>query len=192
MRALSLLLLISLSGFLFACDSNPGRRESDTSLSAPSLEEGAKDLAGEEVWNAEDDANFLREAYKHNLQIIRLCEVAESLSNTAALRNFAGQSVQYYKNLNGQIELMGGKFSTSPDTTTAEESEKLRGLQEKRGKDFEVAYLKQLGKLIDQQNDIFEEASEKAYNNTIRNWAAKITSNLNAHSTAVEELAEDL
>ena len=186
------MLLISLSGFLFACDNNPGRRESDTSLSDPSLEEGAKDLAGEEIWNAEDEANFLRGAYKLNLQIIRLCEIAESQSNTTALRNFAGQSVQYYKNLNGQIELMGDKFSTSPDISTAEESEELRDLQEKKGKDFEEAYFKQLGKLIEQQKDSFEEASEKAYNNAIRNWAAKITSNLNAHSTAVEELAEDL
>ena len=193
MKTFSLLSLIILSFFLVACDSKPGKPESDPSSSSdPSLKEKAKELVGENSWSAEDDTTFLKEAYRHNYKIIRLSQAAESKTKTMALKNFSGQSIQYYQNLNGQIELMGEKFTGFSPADPPEETEQLEDLREKKENEFDKAYLDLLASLINQQKDSFEKASEKAYSNTIRNWAAKITSNLRAHSTAVEELAEDL
>lgn len=192
MKAFNLLFVIILISFT-GCGSDSGKRESDpSSADRPALMEKAKEVVGEKSWSVEDDTIFLREAYRHNYSIIRLSQAAEPHTRTKALQNFSGQSVQYYQNLNGQIELMGAEFAGFSAGNPPEEADMLEGLEKKGEKDFEKHYLDLLGKLIDQQKDSFEEASEKANSDTLRNWAAKIASNLRAHSTAVKELADDL
>ncbi len=188
MRIHSILMAGLIATCIAACDNNSGRQET-----AATTEEVRDESNKNNYWNAEEEAAFLKEAWQTDLTIVAYSEFAYRKANTLALRDFANQSVSYYKNLNAQIEKMGNKYSGDGEYGAEKEwGEGLEDLRNKEGKEFEQDYLNKLKALLEKQTDLFEDAAEKSPEEQIRNRAAKVAANLKAHFAAVEELQEDI
>lgn len=185
----------SVIGSLFlSCNPDSGRsnasgNEEEVSRSLP--------VEGEEtIKDPEQDYAYLADARQKNALLIRLNQMAAEKAATLSLRDFARQSVQYHQNLQNETELMAEKYSIPlppvPENQDQQEIKELTELAEKEGTDFDIAYLQTIEDLEGKMLKAYQEGSESAPDQNLRNMAVKTISNLKAHQLAVKELLEEI
>lgn len=182
---LSLVILFVLS---FSCTQDGGKNES----SSPALE-AEQDTTDENTWTEGEEAGFFEDVYYNNLLIIRYSEEAKNKATIRALQNFAAQTAQYHQGLNRQIEQRAGLSDFNPPEKVNDLAlEHIREMEEKSGKEFDMAYLEVLSDIQDQMLLQYQKASEAAREQELRNWAEMILSNIKSHQLAVRELREEV
>lgn len=178
------LLLASLLYMVVAC--NGGVSNEETKEPAEEVNQDYEMLRAEE-----GDASFLVDAYSYNSMLVRYGQEAMQNASTPALQDFASQSVQYHQNLNNEIERLARERNVALPAIVGEDVEEhARRMREKKGKDFDNAYIDVLGSIQGNMIGHFEDAAEDASDTEIRNWASSTLPDMRAHEQTVETLNE--
>jgi len=118
---------------------------------------------------SERDAQFVVDAYSSGLEEIRMSEDAKAYAYTSDVKNFAGNMISAHTGLNEKLEaLAAGKQISIAKDLTKDQLDKIAALNNKKGKEYDEAYL---DKVIDAHKDaisLFEKASTDATDEEIR------------------------
>jgi putative membrane protein len=141
----------------------------------------------------EDDAEFAVAAADGGMVEVQLGELAAKNGVSAAVKDFGKMMVKDHTKANDELKALAAKKNITLPTTLSDKKQKMyNDLAEKKGADFDKAYVSAM--VDDHKEDIkaFEDAAKDAKDADIKTWAAEKLPTLNHHLEMVQGLKETL
>ncbi|MGK7390912.1 MAG: DUF4142 domain-containing protein [Candidatus Cyclobacteriaceae bacterium M2_1C_046] len=180
----SLFVLISFS-LLISCNSPSS--EEDT-------EDGAEDINDEKFQSsrAEEDAEFIVEAYSFNLMLIEYAKVLQQKDTVPPrLLQYAENAVRFHSEINNTLkELAQAHQVTLPNQVGENVIEYKEELMEKEGEDLYNDYIEVVDDIQEKMILSYNAAAEGSMDNDIRRFANTILSSIRDRHNEINELDE--
>jgi putative membrane protein len=174
-RSINLLLVGILSAALFSCgnpkDSNNTAEEDPKEVAEEQNEEKTEDT------NMEKDADFAVNAADGGLMEVQLGEYAAANASSAEVKKFAQMMVSDHSKANDELKALAQQKNISiPAALSDNRKKKLDNLKEKKGTEFDKAYIDMMVEDHEDDVDLFEKEAENGKDAEIKSWAAgKVT-----------------
>jgi putative membrane protein len=174
-RSINLLLVGILSAALFSCgnpkDSNNTAEEDPKEVAEEQNEEKTEDT------NMEKDADFAVNAADGGLMEVQLGEYAAANASSAEVKKFAQMMVSDHSKANDELKALAQQKNISiPAALSDNRQKKLDNLKEKKGTEFDKAYIDMMVEDHEDDVDLFEKEAENGKDAEIKSWAAgKVT-----------------
>jgi len=181
---LSALFLASIITFS-ACNSSEKKDSTETA-------EEANDQKFDDT-KLEDDTEFAVAAADGGMFEVELGKLAEKKAVSKDVKDFGAMMVKDHSKANDEFKALAAqKNITLPDSLSEDKRKKYNDLAEKKGMDFDKAYVSLM--VDDHKEDIkeFEEASKDSKDAEIKAWAAGKLPTLNQHLETVQNLKDKL
>lgn len=166
---------------LFAC-SNTDRNNNDTAENKIGTEEAAEEH-NDAKFNNEmaDDADFVVNAVKHNLDQIALCDLAMQRATHSEIKEMAQTLNAHHTKANNELSQLAKEKSISVPVTTDLQNDNYRALSDKTGNDFDKSFYDRIVDMHEEAVRRFEKAAQDSKDADIRNYAASQLPTLRAH-----------
>ena len=141
----------------------------------------------------EDDTEFAVAAADGGMFEVELGKLAEKNAVSKGVKDFGAMMVKDHSKANDELKALASqKNITLPDSLSEDKQKKYNDLAEKKGTDFDKAYVSLM--VDDHKMDIkeFEEASKDAKDAEVKAWAAGKLPTLNHHLETVQNLKDKL
>ena len=141
----------------------------------------------------EDDTEFAVAAADGGMFEVELGKLAEKNAVSKGVKDFGAMMVKDHSKANDELKALASqKNITLPDSLSEDKHKKYKDLAEKKGTDFDKAYVSLM--VDDHKQDIkeFEEASKDAKDAEVKAWAAGKLPTLNHHLETVQNLKDKL
>jgi len=141
----------------------------------------------------EDDTEFAVAAADGGMFEVELGKLAEKNAVSKGVKDFGAMMVKDHSKANDELKALASqKNITLPDSLSEDKQKKYKDLAEKKGTDFDKAYVSLM--VDDHKQDIkeFEEASKDAKDAEVKAWAAGKLPTLNHHLETVQNLKDKL
>lgn len=182
--------LVALS-FLFAVSCNNAETKDSTEAAEEANEQKMEAAnAGEKM---EDDNEFMVEAASGGLMEVELGKLAATNGASAQVKEFGAKMVTDHGQANEELKALAAqKGITIPSTPGADHQKHIDDLREKRGADFDKAYMSMM--IDDHEKDVknFEEASNDSKDADIKAFAAKTLPVLKQHHEMAKTIKDGL
>lgn len=174
--------LMILTIAFFGC--NPGTSEEDTEERAEELNDAAKT-----DW-AEEDAEFIVEAYSFNLMIQEYARVAADKQSTPApIKEYAQEALSYYANLNRELmEIAKANNVVLPEAVGENILEHKEELIEEEGAEFAEDFIDTIDDIHRKMIGEYTEANVQSIDESLRTWVSVNLPNIEAREEMVDEL----
>jgi putative membrane protein len=162
--------------FLASCDN----KRNDSVENADSInKEKMKDSV---LTMDRDDEKFMIKAANGGMMEVQLGKWAHERGMSEQVKMLGHHMMEDHQKSNEQLkELAMKKNVTLPDSVDNDTKDKIKKLMDKKGKDFDKEYASMM--VSDHKDDIkmFEEASDNAKDQDLKNWAAATLPTLRMH-----------
>jgi putative membrane protein len=182
MKKITLSSLVVASMLLFSACSN--NKSDDTKEVAEEQNEQKLDDT-----NLEDDSEFAVAAADGGMMEVQLGELAQTNGASADVKKFGEMMVKDHSKANEELKALAQqKNITLPMTLSDDKQKKYDDLSQKKGADFDKAYVSYM--VDDHKKDIseFEEAVKDAKDAEIKSWAAGKVPTLKHHLETAQAL----
>jgi putative membrane protein len=129
-----------------------------------------------------DDEKFMMEAANGGMMEVQLGKWAHERGMSEQVKMLGHHMMEDHQKANDQLkELAMKKNVTLPDSVDNDTKDKMKKLMDKKGKDFDKEYASMM--VSDHKDDIkmFEEASDNAKDQDVKDWAAATLPTLRMH-----------
>jgi putative membrane protein len=129
-----------------------------------------------------DDEKFMMEAANGGMMEVQLGKWAHERGMSEQVKMLGHHMMEDHQKANDQLkELAMKKNVTLPDSVDNDTKDKIKKLMDKKGKDFDKEYASMM--VSDHKDDIkmFEEASDNAKDQDVKDWAAATLPTLRMH-----------
>ncbi len=177
-------MLISIMAFGSSCGENKNESES-VEVAEEKNEEKFDD------GKMEDDREFLVKAASGGLMEVELGKMAQTQGASAEVKKFGQQMVTDHSKANEELKtIAANKNITVPSTPGEDAQEHINELKEKRGADFDKAYMNLM--VDDHQEDVnaYEKEANSGDDADIKAFAAKIVPTLKQHLDMAKTLKD--
>lgn len=138
-----------------------------------------------------DQADFLITALNNSMLEVQAGELAMKQAQNQQVKDFANMLVNDHKGANDKImELANSKNITLPDSLGEDKMDKLKELQEKTGKDFNMAYMDMTVSAHEDAVELFEEASNNLEDTEVKTFASNTLAKMREHLERSKQLKE--
>lgn len=154
--------------------------------------DAAEDLNEETVsGNAEEDADFIVEAYTHSLMLREYGQVAmEKEGIPAAIKEFAKTSVQFNENINKQLTQMTVNTKVVLPTSIGENVLQFKEeLREKEGEEFAEKYMDVVGEIQSKMISDYQKAFNRTENAQLSEWIQAAIPQINEREGHADQLS---
>lgn len=112
---------------------------------------------------AEEDAQFMVDAYSSSLMEVRASEQAVQMATMQEVKDIAGTMQTAHTSMNAQLQALAARKNISlPTDLTQDQKDKMNRMSQKTGRDYDEKYVEEL---IDEHKSairLFEKASAQA------------------------------
>lgn len=191
--------LLSLSvllcgAFLVSCnndgDANTTASDSDMT-SGTTSDTGTAGGAMSTANNVSDaDRTFMMEAASAGMMEVETSRLAETNGSSARVKSFATMMVQDHTNANNELKALAStKNVMLPDSMMAKHREHVDMLKDKKGKDFDKAFMDMM--VSDHNEDVnkFQVASNNAADADLKAFATKTLPTLRKHLDSAQAIS---
>ncbi len=185
-NTLKFFLVMLLSAFMISCN-NQGARDRDNINDSVELNDNDNDMLGDE----DRDIDFMEEAAYGGLLEVELGQYAQQNAQDARVRNFGAMMVRDHSKANNELKaLAASKNITIPTALDDKHLDKINDIKEKRGFEFDKAYMKEM--IDDHENDVdkFKKQAEKGNDADIKAFAANTLSILLMHQDSAKNIKD--
>src|SRR4030095_15060804 len=139
------------------------------------------------------DANFAVAAADAGMLEVALGKLAEKRGASPAVKKFGKQMVTDHSKVNTELKtLAAGKNIALPKEMSEKCRKVMADLEEKKGKDFDKAFMDQMVKDHKDAIDEFKKESEKGNDTQMSSWAKAKLPALEHHLTMAEDIQKNL
>lgn len=141
----------------------------------------------------EDDSEFVVAAADGGMFEVELGKLAEKNAVSKSVKDFASMMVKDHGKAGDELKALAAqKNITIPAALSEDKQKKYNDLAEKKGADFDKAYVSLM--VDDHKEDIkeFEDASKDAVDAEVKAWAAGKLPTLNEHLAKVQNLKDKM
>ena len=177
MKKLSISLMLLLAAWSFQACNNAGNN-TDSVENAKDSNEKKEDATAVK----EDDSEFLVEAANGGMMEVQAGQLASTKAKSARVKAFGSMMVRDHSKANEELKtLAASKNITIPSTLGEDHQKHINDLNEKKGNDFDEAYMNMM--VDDHKKDVdkFEDASKNAKDADVKAFAAKTLPVLRTH-----------
>ncbi|AOM80016.1 DUF4142 domain-containing protein [Pedobacter steynii] len=191
MKKITYLALIALSTVMTqSCSNAPmDSKETADSMNRSKTDSipGDSITASTQVVPGEEDSKFAVDAAEGGLAEVDLGKMAQQRAIDPSVKDFGSMMVSDHSKANEELKVLAKQKNIVLPAVLGEENQRiLNALTEKKGKDFDKAYVKLM--VNDHKKDIklFEEAQEKVTDPDIKAFIIKTLPTLKAHLGHIE------
>lgn len=192
MKKITLALAVAIStAALYSCSDN----STDTPKDSVEAAKDANDTKDDKNMMAvsEDDAKFLVFAANAGMTEIEAAKAASTMATNAKTKEFAAMMTKDHTAASDELKgLASTKSVTLPAAISDDNRKEITDLNEKKGADFDKAYMSMM---VDEHKDVvdkFKTASENCKDTEIKAWAAKMLPTLQAHHDQAKVIHDGL
>ncbi|MES2514867.1 MAG: DUF4142 domain-containing protein [Bacteroidota bacterium] len=130
----------------------------------------------------EKEADKLVEAYASNLFEIRSAESASTNAVTEEVKKLSAMLVEAHSKMNEDIKgLAGSKQVALPSDISEDQKKDIEKLTDKKGLDYDKAFVDRMKDKHEKALDFYEKTSEKCDDTEIKMWAAMNVAEVRSH-----------
>ena len=199
MKRMNVVLAIALTtATLYACNSGSKDETTTATDKAPDAVEAAKDTNDKKDDNktlavTEDDSKFLVFAADAGNTEIQAAELAKTQAVSDKTKAFADEMIKDHTAAANEVKsLAAAKNVSLPVALSDDHRKNITDLGEKKGKDFEKAYIDMMVDDHKKVVDKFKDASDKCNDPDIKALAAKLLPTLQGHLDHAKTLKDGL
>lgn len=139
------------------------------------------------------DSEFAVKAASGGLMEVRLGELALTNAGSEAVRDFGRQMVQDHGRANQELQsLAQAKNITLPTVPDNDKLDKINKLADKRGAEFDEAYIDLMVRDHKEDIDLFKDEAAKGKDADIKGWAAGKVPALEHHLQMAESIQDNM
>ena len=167
---------------LFACSNTDRNNNNNNSADNVGTEKSAEEHNDAKFDNEnENDAQFVVDAVKQNLDEIALCDLAMQRANHSEIKEMANMLNASHTKANNELTRIAKEKSITIPMTTDLQGPAYKSLNDKNGNEFDKAYYDKIVEMHKEAVNRYEKASQDAKDVDIRNFAASQLPTLRAH-----------
>jgi putative membrane protein len=179
-KIISSVLAVGICAF-FACN-NADRTHNNDTADQVGTEKSANDHNDAKFNNEnKDDADFVVEAVKDNLDEIALCDLAMQRSTHNEIKELAKTLSEHHTKINNELAQLAQKKSITIPAYSEVQNDEYKKLNDKNGVDFDKAYYDKVVSMHKDAIERFEKAAQDSKDTDIRNFASAQLPTLRAH-----------
>lgn len=194
MKKLSIICMLALSASMFqACKgpSNDSTANADSANHTKDTSTNALNTGGIAV--AEDDSKFAVEAANGGMAEVELAKVAQAKSANPKIKEFADMMIKDHTKANDELMAVAkAKNITLPTTVGTDEQKIMTDLNQKKGTDFDKAYVSAMVDDHKKDVDLFEKATKDTKDVDLKSFATKTLPVLKMHLQAIEGIQKEM
>ena len=169
--------------FLLACNQrSPQEQASKDSVNA--INESMDDLDKSAV-------KFATEAAEGNIKEIALGKIAQRNANYARLKDFAGRMIAAHTAADSALQRASYSSGVTLPTAPAD-TQYIADFSEKKGVDFDKAYIKEMVNAHQHMMELLDKASHELKDTALKNYATTMLPKVTAHLEEARHLLEDV
>lgn len=181
-----LCLLTLLAWMLQACGGNTGGRQENAE---DSLEEINEATAGVD----EESAEFAVKAASGGMMEVQLGDAAQQLAAGTRIKEFGNMMVRDHSKANDELKTLAAtKNITLPDSVGEDHKKHIDDLKQKKGEDFDQAYMDLMIDDHKEDVDLFEKAANNLKDPDLKAFAARTLPTLRAHLDSAQTIRETM
>lgn len=142
---------------------------------------------------SEKDAKYVVDAYSAGLVEINFSKRALEISTNTQVKNFAQMMVSDHTSMGSDVEALAAKKQiTLPTEMTESQTKDLNSMAEKRGSDFDKAYM---DKMVSDHKDavsLFQDASQNAADTDVRDLFIKGLPKIQGHLDMAKNIQDQV
>ncbi|QJD96471.1 DUF4142 domain-containing protein [Mucilaginibacter robiniae] len=194
MKKLSFVCMMALSACMFqACKgpSNDSTANADSANHTKDTSTNALNTGGIAV--AEDDSKFAVDAANGGMAEVELAKVAQAKATNPQVKSFADMMIKDHTKANDELmALAKTKNITLPTTLGNDEQKVMTDLNQKKGADFDKAYVSDMVDDHKKDVDLFEKASKDSKDADLKAFATKTLPVLKMHLQTIEGIQKSM
>jgi putative membrane protein len=141
----------------------------------------------------ERDAQYLVDAYSSGLYEIEMSQQAKQKATRSDVKDLASEMIEEHAKLNESLKSLSIKKQVSlQQTLTEEQLEKIKECNDKKGVQYDEAYIEKIVDKHEKSIKLAEEAAEKASDNEIRSLFSSALPTLRHHLEMAMSLKDKL
>jgi putative membrane protein len=182
-------MIISLS--MIACNNMGGRdNENDNDTTALNND---NDNGGMLDNNQNKDQDFMEEAAYGGLMEVELGRYAQQNAQNPRVKNFAAMMVKDHSKANDELKALAAqKNVTIPTALDDKHMDKMNDIKEKRGAEFDKAYMNEMVDDHEKDVDKFKRQAENGNDSDVKAFAAKTLPILLMHQDSAKQIKDFL
>jgi len=194
MKQIKMALIITVVAFLQACNSNDDSVDAakDTNDSLISATDSMGGMSSTDTTAVtKDDADFAVEAANGGMMEVQLGNYAMKNASSQRVKDFGAMIAKDHSQANEELKSIASSKNIVLPTFISEDVNKdMLNIMEKKGRDFDKAYMKMM--VDDHENDIrkFEKASNDCKDPALKNFASKTLPALKAHLESAKAIVD--
>lgn len=175
---------------LMACNSQ-GTRESDNNSDTTEMNDNN---TGDMMDNDQNkDQEFLEDAAHSGLMEVELGRYAQQNAQNPRVKNYAAMMVKDHSKANDELKALAAqKNITVPTALDDKHMEKMNDMKEKRGAEFDKAYMNEMADEHEKDVDKFKRHAENGNDPDIKAFAAKTLPTLLMHQDSAKNIRDFL
>lgn len=187
---LKILFAMFISVTLMACN-NQGTRENVND--ADTTETNDNNITGDMDNDQNKDQEFLEDAAYSGLMEVELGRYAQQNAQNTRVKNFAAMMVKDHSKVNDELKALAAqKNITVPTALDDKHMEKMNDMKEKRGAEFDKAYIDEMADDHEKDVDKFKRHAENGNDPDIKAFAAKALPTLLMHQDSAKNIRDFL
>ena len=190
MKKISLALAIALATFtMYSCkDADKPKDPKDVATETNDKKDDAKALGV-----SEDDSKFMVFAADGGMTEVEASKLAQSMGTSKQVKEFADQMIKDHTMAGNELKsLAATKNVTLPATVGEDHQKAITDLSNKKGADFDKAYVSMMVDDHQKTADKFKDASENCKDADIKAFAAKTLPIIQGHLDHVKALKDGM
>lgn len=190
MKKISLALAIALATFtMYSCgDGDKAKDPKEVATETNDTKEDANALGV-----SEDDSKFLVFAADGGMTEVEASKLAQSMGTSKQVKEFSDQMIKDHTMAGNELKsLAATKNVTLPATVGEDHQKAINELSNKKGADFDKAYVNMMVDNHQETVDKFKDASENAKDADIKAFATKTLPTLQGHLDHVKALKDGM
>jgi putative membrane protein len=179
-----------LSAFIFgvvSCDQKQGAVEEAQEQN----EEMAEDSKMED--QIEEMSEFMTKAASGGMMEVELGKLAQQQAQMKEVKDFAAMMVKDHENVNNELKALAAKHNIAlPDSMSNDHMDHIKNMRDKKGLDFDKAYMSLMVEDHEEDIDLFESASTNSEieNTEVKAFANKTLQALRQHHERAKQVKD--
>lgn len=188
---LKILFAMIIAFSLMACNSQ-GTRENENN--ADTTEMNDQNNTGDMMDNNQNkDQEFIEDAAHSGLMEVELGRYAQQNAQNPRVKNYAAMMVKDHSKANDELKALAAqKNITVPTALDDKHMEKMNDMKEKRGAEFDKAYMNEMADEHEKDVDKFKRHAENGNDPDIKAFAAKTLPILLMHQDSAKNIRDFL
>ncbi|HLN53908.1 MAG TPA: DUF4142 domain-containing protein [Lentimicrobium sp.] len=191
-KKVQIFLAMLISFFMLSCNNQGSRDDQNGNGDSIQMNDNA-DNDGMLDNDQDKDQDFMEEAAYGGLMEVELGKYAQQNAVNPRVKNFGAMMVKDHSKANDELRALAAKKNiVIPSALDDEHTRKVNNLKEKKGTDFDKAYIDEMVEDHNKDTDKFKRHAENGVDPDIKSFAAKTLPVLLMHQDSAKNIKDAL